>query len=76
MKFMIVTSNQPWGEAVCGLAKKLGFTAALFSSHEQALENFLEASPTHVLVGEYEKAEGLQNSKQFQLGKKRTNLKK
>jgi len=54
MKFMIVTSNEPWGEGICQIAKASGFKETFISSHEQALLNFLKILPTHVLVGEYE----------------------
>jgi hypothetical protein len=63
-KFMIVSNNHPWAATICAMVKEAGFKETMISSHEKALENFLEFSPTHVLVGEYE-GETLKGSQHF-----------
>jgi hypothetical protein len=67
MKFMIITYNVSWGTSICELARKLGIAETLISSHEQAMANFLEFSPTHVLVDYYEYKEGVRRSAKYEL---------
>ncbi len=54
MNLLIVSAYPDTRQAFSRLVDSFGFEEVVVSSHERALERFLETGPTHVLVCEYE----------------------